>query len=138
MTQVEPGWIGFAHNRGVMGRLIRLGEWLRFRKGSRWNHQFVVDRVEDGVPYIIQAVIRGVTDTAKLADVAPGGKYIMFPPPSEVDVDRLLAFARAQAVGLCYGIGTIIAHRYRHRDVELGAVLSRCQEAVMDLLRADV
>lgn len=103
---MTPGDIGFAHTTGAMGKLIRIGEWLRFRKGSQWNHMFIVDRVVDDVPYIIQATLRGVTDSATLESVAPGGRYITFGP--EARRDDLLAFARKQ-VGLCYGFGTILA-----------------------------
>jgi hypothetical protein len=107
MSDVQVGDIGFARTRGVMGRLIRLGEWLKLRK-SDWNHEFAVWQIVDGVPYIIQATLRGVTDTAKLADVSPGGHYITMRPPLEVDVERMLTFARSQ-VGIHYGLLTILA-----------------------------
>lgn len=103
----SPGDIGFAHTKGAMGWLIRVGEWLRFHKGS-WNHEFTVDRVVDGVPYIIQATLRGVTNTATLDSVAPGGRYITMAPPPGVDREKLLQFCRAQ-VGLRYGYLTILA-----------------------------
>jgi len=105
---VLPGDIGFARSTGIMGRLIRVGEWLKFRKGSSWNHMFIVDRVVDEVPYIIQATLKGVTNTMMLEDVAPGGKYITMPPPDCVMRDELLVFARRQ-VGLRYGYWTIVA-----------------------------
>lgn len=106
---IQAGDIGWARTTGIMGRLIRLGEWLRFRK-SEWNHQFVVtDTVDvDGMPFIIQATMRGVTDTARLDQVAPGGTYITIPPPPEVDRAKLLKFCKAQ-VGLEYGYWTDIA-----------------------------
>lgn len=103
----QPGDIGFARNTGVMAKLIRLGEWLKFRK-CEYNHMFVVsDEVDtDGHPLIIQAVIRGVTGTARLDSVAPGGKYItMRPPASRVMV---LGFAKEQ-VGTKYSVLTILA-----------------------------
>lgn len=108
MIGPQPGDIGFAHTTGLMGRLIRLGEWLRFRKGSHWNHAFVVDRVVDGVPYIIQATLRGVTDSAPLATVAPGGNYVTMPPPMTASRSGVLKFARAQ-VGAPYSFATIVA-----------------------------
>jgi hypothetical protein len=100
-----PGYIGFAKNRGVMGKLIRVGEWLKFRKGSGWNHMFVV--AEDG-NHIIQATLEGVTDTALLTEVAPGGEYVVFAPPPGVRADDVLRFARSQ-VGTKYGVLTILA-----------------------------
>lgn len=108
--QPQPGDIGFAYTTGVMGRLIRLGERLRFKRGSEWNHQFIVsDEVDvDGVPFIIQATIHGVTSDARLDSVALGGRYVTIPPPDACDRHELLVFAKRQ-VGVEYGIGTILA-----------------------------
>ena len=106
---IETGFIGFAHTKGWMGRLIRLGEALRFRRGSQYNHMFIVDKQDaEGFWLIIQATLRGVTDNARLVDVAPGGTFITMVPPFGVDRDKVLAFARKQ-VGLRYGYGTILA-----------------------------
>ena len=93
-----------------MGRLIRLGEHIRFKRGSEWNHMFVVsDEVDvDGTPFVIQATLRGVTDTCRLDQVALGGHYITMPPPDACDRHELLVFAKAQ-VGVEYGILTILA-----------------------------
>lgn len=91
-----------------MGRLIRIGESIRFKRGTTWNHEFVVDRVEDGKIYVIQATLRGVTDTATLDEIAPGGKFLTMPPPQGVSRDDLLHFCRSQ-VGIRYGFGTILS-----------------------------
>jgi hypothetical protein len=109
MTDHAPsvGDIGFARTTGTMGSLIRLGTRLRFGK-AEFNHEFIIDRIVDGVPYVIQATIRGVTNTARLDEVAPGGSYTLITPPAGVDVDKLLEFCRAQ-VGVQYGILTIAA-----------------------------
>jgi hypothetical protein len=111
---MSPGDIGFAYNRGLMAKLIRLGEWLKFRK-CQWNHMFVVDRWEpDADPdngghwFIIQATIKGVTNTARLEDVAPGGRYTVIGPPQGVSAADVLFFARSQ-VGTQYSILTILA-----------------------------
>lgn len=104
----QPGDVGFAHTTGIMGRLIRWGEWLKFKRGSGWNHMFIVDRIVDGEPYIIQATLKGVTDTAKLSEVAPGGNYIVMQPPLGTSRKQIVTFARAQ-VGLEYGLWTIVA-----------------------------
>lgn len=100
----KPGDIVFAHNTGLMARAIRLGEWLRFRKGSYFNHACVVDRVEDGVAYVIQAEPRGVTSDKTLDSV---GEYVLF-SPSELDVQKILEFSRAQ-VGSRYGWLSIVS-----------------------------
>jgi hypothetical protein len=43
-----------------------------------------------------------------LSEVAPGGEYITFPPPSDVDRKKLLEFSRAQ-VGSHYSFLTILS-----------------------------
>ena len=110
MIKPQPGDIGFARTNGLMGRLIRVGEWLRFKKGSHWNHEFIVSDLvaENGEPLIIQATLRGVTETARLSEVAPGGSYLTMPPPDGVDRHEMLVFAKSQ-VGIEYGFWTILA-----------------------------
>ena len=103
-----PGSIGFAHSTGALGRLIRLGEWMRFRKGSKYNHVFVIDRLRDGKCYVVQATLRGVTDSATLGEIAPGGSYTIVKLPPDVNRAKVLEFARRQ-VGLRYGYMTILA-----------------------------
>ena len=103
-----PGDVGFAHTKGWMGRFIRWGEWLRFRKGSWVNHAFTVDSIdEDGTAWIVQATLRGVI-RSKLEDVAPGGTYFTVAPPGGVDRVKIVEFA-AKRVGDPYGVGTIAA-----------------------------
>lgn len=106
MKLPEPGDVGFAHNAGVMGKLIRVGEWLQLRN-SEWNHEFIVSRVVDGVPFIIQATLKGVIESP-LRTVAPGGTYITFAPPDGTDRAKVVEFARSQ-LGLHYGVMTILA-----------------------------
>ena len=107
---VTPGDIVFAHSNGAMGRLIRLGEHLRFKRGSQWNHMAVVsDEVDvDGMPLVIQATLRGVTSNGRLDQVALNGNYVTIPPPDACDRYELLVFMKHQ-VGIEYGIGTIVA-----------------------------
>ena len=105
----SPGQIGFARTKGIFGKIIRLGEFLKGRPGSQWNHAFVIgDKIIDGEPNVIQATIRGVTDTARLSDVAPGGKLKVVDLPSGVSPQLVLAFAKSQ-VGASYGLLTILA-----------------------------
>ena len=105
--KARGGDVGFSHSNGAMGRLIRLGEWMRFRRGSRWNHQFIVsdETAPDGCPLVIQATLRGVTKTARLDSM---GDYVTMPPPAGTNRAKVLAFAHAQ-VGIEYGILTILA-----------------------------
>ena len=91
-----------------MGRLIRVGEAFRFQSGSHWNHAFIVsDQVsESGSPYIIQAQIKGVTDSMALEELP--GEYHIFPRFQGTNAARTLQFAKAQ-VGIRYGFMTILA-----------------------------
>ena len=108
----KVGDVGFSHNKGMMPKLIRLGEWLKFHK-SDYNHEFVVSRVDsNGVAYVTQATFRrhlkGVTNTSTLDSVAPGGTFTIVTPPPEVDIEKFLEFCESQ-VGLHYSTITIIA-----------------------------
>jgi len=100
-----PGDIVFAHSNGIMGRAIRFGEFLRWRKGSHWNHACVVSRVDkDGVAYVIQADIKGVNE-ARLDSV---GQYVIIELPARVNRNKVLSFTKAQ-VGSKYGILSILS-----------------------------
>lgn len=108
----KVGDIGFSHNKGMMPKLIRLGEWLKFRS-SEFNHEFAVTRVdENGVAYVTQSTFRwhlkGVTDEQTLSDVAPHGTFTIVTPPTEVDIDKFLEFLKSQ-VGIKYSNLTILA-----------------------------
>jgi hypothetical protein len=109
MSAPKPGTIIFCHGTDLIGRVIRFGEWLRWRPGSRFNHVAIVDRVEeDGTVYVIQAEARGVTALRKIDEIAPGGSYELVKLPRGVKAASVLEFARAQ-VGSKYGFGTIAA-----------------------------
>ena len=105
MIPPEPGDIVFARSNGLMGKAIRFGEWLRFRRGSRYNHVCFVDRIENGEPIVIQAEPQGVTDDKPLSSV---GAYLLLKPPPGVDPAKVLAFARNQ-IGDAYGWLMILA-----------------------------
>jgi hypothetical protein len=86
-----------------MGRAIRFGEFLRWRKGSHWNHACVISRVDkDGTAYVIQADLHGVSE-ARLDTV---GQYIILEPPARVNRNKILAFTKAQ-IGSSYGLLSI-------------------------------
>lgn len=106
---MEPGDLVFCHSKGVIGKAIRLGEWLRFRRGSHYNHVAILDQPVSGTTddwWVIQAEARGVSETGKLSDIAPGGSYTVVPLPKGVDSLQVLDFASAQ-VGRPYGFVTI-------------------------------
>ena len=90
-----------------MGKLIRVGEALRFKRGSHWNHAFFVTDTltSSGERTVIQATLRGVTDDAPLSSV---GEYKLYDLPKGVNAKKVLAFANNQ-VGLRYGYFTILA-----------------------------
>jgi hypothetical protein len=90
---MEPGDIGFAHTKDFIGKAIRFGEWVRWRKGDYWNHVFVVDRIVDDVVYILQADSRGVTNGSTLASL---GEYVLVEMADHADKTTLLSFCRRQ------------------------------------------
>jgi hypothetical protein len=65
---------------------------------------FVVDRIVGGVPYIIQAKFKGVTNTGTIDFY----EYVTMSPPDEVFRNKLLEFCRAQ-VGSRYSFLTILS-----------------------------
>jgi len=92
-----------------MGRAIRFGEALRFKRGSHWNHAFIVsdvERVGDGwVVRIIQAEPHGVTNDKTIDTV---GEYTLVSPHPDQYRSEILAFAKSQ-VGSKYGWWSIVA-----------------------------
>lgn len=119
MDKYQKGAIGFCHSKGYVGILIRSGEWIRWRKGSAYNHAFILHEPvldENGIIVdwtIIQAVGSGViqdtpTRHSRLSTVAPGGNYVIVNPPSSVDGDKVIEFALAQ-VGEKYGFITDVS-----------------------------
>jgi hypothetical protein len=91
-----------------MAKFIRLGEFLKGRRHV-WNHCCVVDRFENGHWHIIQAELKGVTDTCRLEDVAPGGRYVVLAPPA--NRAKILEFNRSQ-VGTKYSLLTIFSDAF--------------------------
>lgn len=100
--QPEAGMLVFAHSNQFIGRVIRFGERLRWHSGAFYNHVAIIDRVVDGVAYVIQAEASGVTNDKRLDSVAPDGEYVLVPLPDGVNAEKVLAFAR-QEVGSHYG-----------------------------------
>lgn len=103
------GDVGFCHSPGIVGKAIRWGEWLRFRKGSYYNHTFTLDEWHEengGYWTVIQAEAHGVTNTRTIEEATGGGSYIILNKPAGVSTAKQLAFLRAQ-VGQKYGFFTI-------------------------------
>jgi hypothetical protein len=106
---MEPGDVVLCHSEGIVGSAIRWAQRREYSGAfSQYNHVAIIDRIEDGVAYIIQAEAAGVTNDKQLESVAPGGTYRVIPLPESVDKDKFLEFARSQ-VGALYGFTTILS-----------------------------
>lgn len=105
----QPGDLVFCHSSGLVGKAIRLGEWLRFRRGDQYNHVAIVnERLANGAWTVIQAEARGVTATGLLSDITPGGRFDIVRPPGGILGDDVREFALEQ-VGDRYGWVTIVS-----------------------------
>jgi hypothetical protein len=105
----QPGDIVWCRTAGVMGKLIRLGEWIKFRKCA-YNHECIVSDIDEtGAVWVIQATMRGIV-RSPLATLTPGGSYITMAPPPECDRAKIVEFMKAQLeLHIKYGILTILA-----------------------------
>jgi hypothetical protein len=100
-----PGDICFSHSSGWMAKCIRFAEFLRWRKGSYWNHACVISRVDqDGTVHVIQATLKGVVESP-LESI---GQYVIIEPPYRVNRNRILEFTKAQ-IGMSYGVLSILS-----------------------------
>lgn len=109
LQQFQPGDIGFCHSPGIIGHAIRIGEWLRFRKGSFYNHVFTLDEWHNengGYWTVIQAEASGVTNTRTIEEASGGGPYAIAHNNGRWNTSKQLEFLRAQ-VGAKYGFFTI-------------------------------
>jgi len=104
---LEPGDAIFAHSKDLYGRLIRYAEALRWWRGHKWNHMAIVESIDtDGTVWVIQMARR--CQRVRLQDVAPGGTIKVIKPPSDVDRDRAVRYARS-LVGIKYAVLTIVS-----------------------------
>jgi hypothetical protein len=100
---MEAGDLVFVHSNKLIGRVIQLGERLRWNKlDARYNHVAIIDRVEGDKAFVIQAEAKGVTNDKELTTLSADGSFIVVPLPAACDRQKVLAFARAQ-VGSKYG-----------------------------------
>lgn len=100
----SPGDVVFAHSSGWMGKLIRLGERLRWKEhASYWNHACVVSDIgPDGTVWVIQATLKGVVRSP----ISTVGEYKIVPCPA--DPSKVVEFSWKQ-MGDHYGVLSIIA-----------------------------
>jgi Permuted papain-like amidase enzyme, YaeF/YiiX, C92 family len=106
-SEIKVGDIGFARTKGVLGRLIRYGEYLKFRS-SDFNHTFIV--VSTGATYdeifVIQATLKGVR-LDRLSSLFENASEIhIVAPPPEVNRRKIALFAISQ-IGHPYGLMSI-------------------------------
>jgi hypothetical protein len=109
LTQAQAGDLVACTSADVVGRMIRVAEWLKpsWRAGSDVNHYAWLDhQTVDGEWIVGQAEAHGVTCNARLSTVAPGGSYVIQQLPAECDRARVLEFLRGE-VGSHYGFLTI-------------------------------
>jgi len=101
---VKAGSLVLCESPDIIGRAIRLGEWIRWRGGCRWNHAAIA--IEDGDnPLVVQATGHGVSGTQRLHDLQ-GGFVAVIPPPLGVNSESIVRFATEQ-IGDHYGFLTI-------------------------------
>lgn len=100
----QPGDIVFFHGYDFVGRMIRLAERIRFKKGSAWNHVAIINGQTDEGWTLYQAQGSGITDTGLLGDSG----YFILRLPEGIDRDKVLEFCNGE-VGKPYGFLTILS-----------------------------
>ena len=107
---MQQGDLVFCHNSNLIGRAIRWGEWLRFRKGAYYNHVATLDIPvpnSNGDWFILQANQNGVTCYGYLSDLSKNGSsYEVVPAPAGVNTAKQIEFLYSQ-IGRHYGWLTI-------------------------------
>ncbi len=106
----KPGDIGFSHGTDLIARAIQYAEKREGDPGF-YNHTFaLLKKTEDGTDwYVIQAQMKGVTDTCKLSEVSPNGSHEVLPFPGQIaSRSMFLDFLKAQ-VGDEYSMLAILS-----------------------------
>lgn len=106
-SEIKVGDIGFARTRGVLGHIIRYGEYIKFRSCD-FNHTFIV--VSTGATYdeifIVEATLRGVR-LNRLSSLFDNAEELhLIRPPEETDPRKVALFALSQ-LGSPYGLMSI-------------------------------
>ncbi len=110
MSEWKAGDIGFSRGKDIMAAAIRFAE-RRDGEPDEFNHVFMLDHLDDNQEWVvIQAQLRGVTDTCRLSEVSPGGVIEVVPfPDADADRARFVEFMRAQ-VGDEYSLMAIASN----------------------------
>jgi hypothetical protein len=119
----SPGDFLLCHRRGIVSAIIRWGERLRFRSGSRWSHAVFVETSTT----IIEALARGVVRTP--LESYHNTEYVLVRTGLSIDdAAQAVAFARS-CLGDAYGWATIIGDALRFltpgRGIWFGAGVTR-------------
>lgn len=108
--EVRRGDTGYARTDGLMGLLIRVGEWLKWRDGEH-NHAFTV--VTEGDSWesieIVQATLRGVVKSSMAELLSSAIRVELLHNPGHVDPSMVAWFAERQ-VGDPYGLLSILCN----------------------------
>jgi len=107
-SEIQVGYTGYAKTNGQVGRLIRVGERIKFHHAT-YNHVFTVVKAGDTYDEImvVQATpVHGVI-LSKFTDISQSASLItLLPPPAECDGRKVAEFATNQ-LGDPYGLLTI-------------------------------
>jgi hypothetical protein len=103
---LKAGDLAFCHGGGIVDWGIRAAEWLRFRKGSRYNHVAVLNApLGDGDWSVIEAESPGVI-MSTLSSLTAHGEVKIVSVPVVCNRQDVVQFMRFQ-LGEKYGFLTI-------------------------------
>ena len=103
---MKPGDLVFCTTTGILGKAIRFAQRRNGEVDWHRNHVAVIDRLENGSWYVLQAENSGITNDKELTTIAVGGTFEVVELPRTIDADGFLELLRAQ-VGLKYSYSTI-------------------------------
>lgn len=107
-SDIQPGDLVFSHGRGIIDWTIRAAEWVRFRRGSKYNHVGMIGwQLKDGDWVVLEAESQGMTN-ATLTSLTSKGEVLITSPPPEVKRLRAIDFMNLQ-FGDRYGFITIVS-----------------------------
>lgn len=107
MKTIKPGDAVLAYTSGAYGRLIQLGQAIRWRTHRKWHHAAIVVEVEaSGQVWCVQMARR--CERVKLQDIAPGRPLKIVPIPENVNAEEAVSYANRQ-IGTKYGVSTIFS-----------------------------
>jgi len=102
--EIRPGDTGFARTNGLLGLLIRIDEFFKWRNG-KFNHAFTVVSHGDNANdiWIVQATLKGVV-LSRLQELMDNSTLVeILPAPEGADRKKIIEFAHLQ-VGDPYGV----------------------------------